>query len=165
MWLSMQTAFTIRRFEPADLERVMEINQICLPENYSPSFFMSIYQRFPETFVVAEEGGEVVGYAMCRAERGFGFGLFGGAKRGHLISIAVLPDFRRKGVASALMREVMKGLVGYGCGDVFLEVRASNIDAVGLYRKLGFGVKRRVRYYYADGEDAYVMSRRLPCEE
>ncbi len=161
----MQTAFTIRRFEPADLERVMEINNVCLPENYSSSFFMSIFQRFPESFVVAEEAGEVVGYAMCRVERRFGFKLFGGAKRGHLISIAVLPDFRRSGIASALMREVTKALVGYGCEDLFLEVRVSNIGAVGLYRKLRFDVERRIRYYYADGEDAYVMSRRLSNEE
>jgi len=158
----MQTAFTIRRFEPADLDRVMEINRICLPENYSPSFFMSIFEEFPETFVVAEEAGEVVGYAMCRVEHRFGFGLPGGGKRGHLISIAVLPDFRRKGVASTLMGEVMKALVGYGCGDLFLEVRASNVGAVRLYRKLGFKLERRIRYYYADGEDGYVMSRRLP---
>lgn len=161
----MQTSFIIRRFEQADLDRVMEINRICLPENYSPSFFMNIFERFPETFVVAEEGGGVVGYAMCRVERRFGFGLFGGGKRGHLISIAVLPDFRRRGIASALMRDVMRALVGYGCGDLFLEVRASNVGAVGLYRKLGFGVERRIRHYYADGEDAYVMSRRLPYEE
>ncbi len=161
----MQTAFTIRRFEPADLEQVMKINRICLPENYPSSFFMSIFERFPETFIVAEETGDVVGYAMCRIERRFGFRLFGGAKRGHLISIAVLPDYRRKGVASALMREVMKALVGYGCEDLFLEVRVSNVGAVDFYRKLGFGIERRIGYYYSDGEDAYLMSRRLPYEE
>ena len=143
----------------------MEINRTCLPENYSSSFFMSIFERFPETFVVAEESGKVMGYAMCRVERRFGFGLFGGAKRGHLISIAVLPDFRRRGIASALMRDVMKALVAYGCGDLFLEVRVSNVGAVGLYRKLAFRVERRIRHYYADGEDAYVLSRRLLHEE
>jgi len=157
----LQTAFTMRRFEPADLKRVMEINRICLPENYSSGFFVSIFERFPETFVVAEDGG-VVGYAMCRVEHRFGFRLFGGAKRGHLISIAVLPDFRRRGIASALMRDVMKSLVGYGCGDLFLEVRASNVGAVRLYKKLGFTVERKIRHYYADGEDAYVMSKKLP---
>ncbi len=158
----MQTAFTIRLFGLADLERVMEINRTCLPENYSPGFFTEIFQRFPESFMVAEVDGEVIGYAMCRVEHKFGLGLFGGAKRGHLISIAVLPDFRRRGVASALMKEVMEALVGYGCGDLFLEVRVSNVGAVGLYRKLRFWVERRIRHYYADGEDAYVMSRKLP---
>lgn len=161
----MQTSFIIRRFEPADLRQVIELNRVCLPENYSSNFFLSIYQHFSETFVVAEEAGEVVGYAMCRVEHKFGFSLFGGAKRGHLISIAVLPDFRRKGVASALMKEVMKALGAYGCGDLFLEVRVSNVGGVGLYRKLGFEVERRIRHYYADGEGAYVMSRHLPYEE
>ena len=158
----MQTAFIIRRFETADLSRVMEINQTCLPENYSPAFFMSIFQRFPESFVVAEEGNALAGYAMCRVEQRFGFSLLGGAKRGHLISLAVLPDFRRRGVASALMKAGMKALAAYGCETLFLEVRVTNIAAVGLYKKLGFEVERRIRHYYSDGESAYVMSRRLP---
>ena len=160
----MQTAFTIRRFEPTDLKQVMEINRICLPENYSSGFFMSIFERFPETFVVAEDG-DVVGYAMCRVEHRFGYRLFGGTKKGHLISIAVLPNFRRRGIASTLMRDVMKSLVGYSCGDLFLEVRVSNVGAVRLYKKLGFTVERKIRHYYADGEDAYVMGRRLPLRD
>jgi ribosomal-protein-alanine N-acetyltransferase len=60
------------------------------------------------------------------------------------------------------MKEVMNALTGYGCGDVFLEVRISNVAAVGFYRKLGFEVERRIRHYYADGEAAYVMTRKLP---
>jgi len=158
----LQTAFIIRPFEIADLSRVMEINQTCLPENYSSAFFMSIFQRFPESFVVAEEGNEIVGYAMCRVEQRFGFVLLGGAKRGHLISLAVLPDFRRRGVASALMKAVMKALAAYDCENLFLEVRVTNTAAVGLYKKLDFEVERRIRHYYSDGESAYVMSRRLP---
>jgi len=160
----MQTTFTIRRFEPTDLKQVMEINRTCLPENYSSSFFMSIFERFPKAFVVAEEDGAVVGYAMCRVEHRFGFRLFGGTKKGHLISIAVLPDFRRRGIASALMRDAMKSLVGCSCEDLFLEVRVSNASAVRLYKELGFRVERKIRHYYADGEDAYVMGRKLPFE-
>ena len=158
----MQTSFIIRRFESADLKQVMEINRTCLPENYSSSFFMGIFKRFPDSFVVAEEGGEVVGYAMCRVEHKFGFGPFGGGKRGHLISIAVLPDFRLRGVASALMKEVMEALAGYGCENVFLEVRVSNVAAVEFYKKLGFVAERMIRHYYADGEAAYMMTRKLP---
>ncbi|UCE43918.1 MAG: GNAT family N-acetyltransferase [Candidatus Bathyarchaeota archaeon] len=160
----MQTTFIIRRFKPADLKQVMKINRTCLPENYSSGFFMSIFQRFPESFVVAEATGATVGYAMCRVENRFGFGLFGGAKKGHLISIAVLPDSRRCGIASELMKGVMTALVDYGCGDLFLEVRVSNVGAVQLYKKLGFLVDRRIRHYYADGEAAYVMRRKLPLE-
>ena len=60
------------------------------------------------------------------------------------------------------MRDVMKSLVGYSCGDLFLEVRVSNVGAVRLYKKLGFTVERKIKHYYADGENAYVMSKKLP---
>jgi len=90
---------TLRRFEPSDLEQVMHINQVCLPENYTTFFFMDLYKRFPETFIVAEENGEVVGYIMCRIETGIpSFKLLGIARKGHVISIAVLPEHQRKGI-------------------------------------------------------------------
>ncbi len=166
MWaagLFMQTMFTLRLFKPADLEHVIRINKLCLPENYSSLFFMDLYERFPKTFVVAEEDGEVVGYVMCRIEKPFpGGGLFRIAKRGHVISIAVLPNCRRHGVGFALMKEAMKAMVEYDAKECVLEVRTSNTVGVGLYRKMGFGVKRTIRGYYADGEPACVMIRKLP---
>ncbi len=160
----MQTTFTIRGFQPGDLNKVIEINRMCLPENYPDSFFMGIFKRFPKTFLVAEKEGKVVGYAMCRIEQRFGSRLFGGSKRGHLISIAVLPNFRRIGIASALMKRVMRGLMDYNCETLFLEVRVSNVAAIELYKKLGFDIDRKIRYYYADGEDALVMSKPLLSE-
>ena len=161
----MQTTFTIRRFKPPDLERVMYINQMCLPENYSGSFFLDLYERFPETFVVAEENGEVVGYAMCRIERSIpGFRFMGFAKKGHLISIAVLPKYQRQGVGQTLMQEIMKAMVGYEAKEIYLEVRVTNTFAINLYKKLGFQVARSLHGYYSDGEDAYLMSRKLPFE-
>jgi len=161
----VQTTFAIRRFKPVDLERVMYINQLCLPENYSSSFFLDLYERFPETFVIAEENGEIVGYAMCRIERDLsGFRLIGLAKKGHLISIAVLPKYQRQGVGQALMREIMKAMLGYEAKEICLEVRVTNTSAVNLYKKLGFKIARTLNNYYADGEDAYLMSRKLPFE-
>jgi len=154
----VQTTFKIRRFTPADLDRVMHINQTCLPENYSSSFFTDLYERFPHTFIVAEENGQIVGYAMCRIERG----IIGLAKKGHLISIAVLPGHRRQGIGYALMLEVMQAMLLYEATECFLEVRVSNTSAVDLYKKLGFRIAQTKRSYYSDGEDAYLMSRKLP---
>lgn len=163
--LIMQTMFTLRLFKPADLEHVMRINKLYLPENYSSFFFMDLYERFPKTFVVAEEDGEVVGYVMCRIETPFpGVGLFGIAKRGHVISIAVLLNYRRRGVGFALMKEAMEAMVEYDAKDCVLEVRTSNTAGVGLYKKMGFKIKRTIRGYYADGEAACVMARKLPFE-
>lgn len=158
----MQTTFTIRRFKPADLERVMSINQLCLPENYSSYFFLDLYEQFPETFAVAEEDGEIVGYAMCRIERSIpSFRFTGFAKKGHLISIAVLPRYQHQGIGQALMQEIMKAMVGYEAKECYLEVRVTNMFAVRLYKKLGFQVAKTFHGYYSDGEDAYLMNRKL----
>jgi len=162
----LQTTFTLRRFKPSDLDWVMNINRICLPENYTTFFFMELYQRFPETFIVAEEDGEVVGYIMCRIETGTpSFKLLGIARKGHVISIAVLPEHQREGIGYALMQEAMEAMMNYKARECYLEVRASNVAAVSLYRKMGFEVARTIGGYYADGEDAYVMARKLPFME
>jgi ribosomal-protein-alanine N-acetyltransferase len=159
----VQTMYTLRQFKPDDLEKVMHINQVCLPENYSTFFFMEIHERYPETFVVAEVASDVVGYIMCRIETGLpDFGLLGITKRGHVISIAVLPEYQRKGIGEALIREAMMHMRLYKAKDCYLEVRVSNTPAISLYQKLGFETSRTVRGYYADGEDAAIMTRKLP---
>jgi len=143
----------------------MHINRVCLPENYTTFFFMDLYQRFPATFIVAEENGEVVGYVMCRIETGIpNFKLLGITKKGHVISIAVLPSHQREGIGYALMREAMQSMFDYNAKECYLEVRASNMPAVKLYEKMEFETTRTIRGYYADGEAAYVMARKLPFQ-
>jgi len=93
----MQKTFNLRYFKPSDLQKVMHINRTCLPENYTSFFFLDLYERFPLTFIVAEENGEIVGYVMCRIETGLpNFGFLGLIKKGHVVSIAVLPEHRRE---------------------------------------------------------------------
>ncbi|MGQ9624326.1 MAG: ribosomal protein S18-alanine N-acetyltransferase [Candidatus Bathycorpusculaceae bacterium] len=159
---NLQNTFKLRKFKTDDLQKVMHINRVCLPENYGDYFFMDLYNRFPETFIVAEENGEVVGYIMCRMELGlsnFGFG--GLVKKGHIVSIAVLPAYRRKGVGEALVKKAIEGMKFYNAKQCFLEVRVTNTPAINLYQKLGFQVTRTINGYYSDGENAYVMSTKL----
>ena len=153
----------LRKFEPKDLEEVMYINKTCLPENYPSYFFMDHFRRFPDIFLVAEINGRIVGYIMCRIEtslldlRHFSWG-----KRGHTISIAVLPQYRRRGIGYALVSNALKAMSKtYGAKECYLEVRVSNTPAINLYRKLGFEVQRVIKGYYADGEDAYMMVKKL----
>ncbi|HDI42367.1 MAG TPA: ribosomal-protein-alanine N-acetyltransferase [Candidatus Bathyarchaeota archaeon] len=156
------SSFTLRRFTPEDLYHVIRINRKCLPENYSESFFMQLYRSYPESFLVAVEDDKIVGYIMCRVEGGF----LGTERRGHVISIAVMPDYRRRGIAWALMIEALRAMYDVRSAKTcYLEVRVSNYAAINLYRKLGFKITRRIKGYYLDGEDAYVMERPLPLEE
>jgi ribosomal-protein-alanine N-acetyltransferase len=145
-----------------DLGSVTHINQICLPENYTDFFYVDLYRRFPETFIVAEANGEIVGYIMCRIEVGLSnIGLPGLVKKGHVVSVAVMPEHRRQGVGRALVTKATEGMRMYGAKQCYLEVRVTNEEAIGMYKKLGLEVTRSIRGYYADGEDAYVMSTRL----
>lgn len=161
-----QSAISIRLFRDEDLNQVIEINRRCLPENYEPSFFRELHERYPNAFIVAEENGVVVGYIMCRIELGFpDLKRFGIPKKGHVVSLAVMPESRRRGIATRLMKEAMKAMDDYGCSECYLEVRVTNEPALELYRKMGFSVSRRIEGYYYDGEAAFVMTVKLPYIE
>ena len=158
----MLETFKLRKFKPDDLQDVMRINRVCLPENYTDMFFIDLHERFPETFIVAEEKGELVGYIMSRIEVGLSnFGLGGLVRKGHVVSLAVMPQARRKGVASALINAAMEGMCNYKAKQIYLEVRVTNEAGVNLYKKVGLEITRTIPGYYSDGEDAYVMSKKL----
>ena len=149
----------IRRCESTDLISVMEINMKTLPEHYSDYFYETLLSDLPEAFLVAQNGSTYVGYIMCKSEFGFSnFKKLGFVKKGHLVSVAVLEEFRNKGIGSALVEESIKGIQNKQCDEFYLEVRCSNNEAVKLYERLGFSIKQRLRAYYRDGEDAYMMA-------
>ncbi|MDJ0273439.1 MAG: ribosomal protein S18-alanine N-acetyltransferase [Candidatus Caldarchaeum sp.] len=153
-----------RNVTQPDLIDVMNINRLCLPENYTYSFFDELAKDYPKAFWVAEVGDKLVGYIMCRVERVFSKIDFLKIRRaGHIVSVAVLPNYRNRGIGEQLIRRALHSLANdYGCEEAFLEVRVSNHVAISLYRKIGFVVKEVHRRYYADGEDAYVMVVKLP---
>jgi ribosomal-protein-alanine N-acetyltransferase len=160
--LIMEETFKLRKFEPDDLQDVMRINRVCLPENYTDMFFMDLHERFPQTFIVAEQDHELVGYIMSRIEVGLSnFGLGGLIRKGHIVSLAVMPQARRKVVASALLNGAMAGMCNYKAKQIYLEVRVTNEAGVNLYKKVGLDTIRTIPGYYSDGEDAYVMSKKL----
>jgi len=149
----------LRRAEPSDLISVMEINLKTLPEHYSDYFYECLLAELPEAFIVAEIAGKHVGYIMCKTEFGFSnFKKLGFVKKGHVVSIAVLDDYRKKGIGNALVEESVNGVKLRKCDEFYLEVRCSNNDAVRLYEKLGFIIKQQLNAYYRDGEAAYLMA-------
>lgn len=151
--------YAVRPFRQGDLDAVIKVNLRCLPENYNPTFYLDLYMNFPATFIVAEAQGQVVGYVMCRIERGFSeLKRFRLVKKGHVVSLAVLPEYRKQGIAVAVTASAMNVMKGLGADECFLEVRVSNLQAIGLYEKLGLQQVKEIPYYYKDGETAFVMA-------
>jgi len=153
-----ETKFSLRQFNTADVESVIEINRTCLPENYASFFFIDTFRSCSTAFIVAEVGNRIAGYIMCRIEHGFSdIKRIKFIRKGHIISIAVLPDFRRVGIASGLVRNALDALRQLSADECFLEVRSTNDAGIKLYERLGFTLARRVQHYYADGAEAQVM--------
>lgn len=176
----------IRKAREEDIPDVIEVNLASLPENYWYGFYKEFVEKWGEAFLVAEVDGRIVGYAMSRIEYhrdpvllglqnelddkskpGFIQDLLSRVlsepqKVGHLVSIAVLAPYRNRGIGSRLLAESIKIVRDiYGAVSMYLEVRVSNIVAINLYEKFGFKKVRIARSYYSDGEDAYIMVKRL----
>lgn len=150
--------YIIRQCTVQDLPKVVEINLVTLPEHYSDYFFEELLRESPETFLVTEKDGELVGYVLCRIEFGFSnTKLLRPVRKGHLVSVAVMKAHQRKGLGRALTEASAEVMRKKNCAEVYLEVRVSNHPAISLYEKIGFTKSSRLENYYRDGEAAYLM--------
>lgn len=150
--------YAVRPFDRDDIDSVVSINRSCLPENYPAQFFLGLYLHAPKAFIVAECSEGICGYIMCRIERGISSFGRSPAKKGHVVSVAVRDEHRHHGIGSKLVEAAMKGMQEYGASEFFLEVRKTNEAAISVYEKLNFEIKRVLKGYYRDGEDAYLMA-------
>ncbi|MBD3188594.1 GNAT family N-acetyltransferase [Candidatus Bathyarchaeota archaeon] len=148
----------IRRCTRDELKAVMHVNELTLPENYPQFFYESILERFPESFLIAEDLAKqkIIGYIMFRVERGMEPGIKF-VKKGHLVSIAVLKGYQGKKIGKQLLIEGLKRVRTYSVDIFVLEVRISNEKAITMYKRLNFKIKKTLESYYRDGENAYYM--------
>jgi len=142
----------IRPWKYEDILRISELEKECFPkEPWSFGMLASSFETEGFCGLLAEEGGEVIGYG----------GITVAADTSDIDNIAVTEQYRRGGVASAIISSLCEKAKSMGAEKAFLEVRVSNSAAMSLYLKHGFkGVYARTRYY-PDGEDCLVMSKEL----
>jgi ribosomal-protein-alanine N-acetyltransferase len=140
--------FKIRSFGYEDLDQVRAIEKASFPDPYSKLLFRLLMLRVGGGFIVAQNEG-VMGYAISETR----------GDKGHIISMAVSPEYRRVGIGEALLQETIKRF-GSKVKEMYLEVRVGNESAIRLYEKFSFKRtgERRTRYY-PGGEDAIVMVR------
>ena len=160
-----EKTYEIRDFKEADLDNVMHINRACLPENYPSFFFLSLFYKFPKSFKVAEvQGSEntTCGYCMWRVEKGLSNFALRWTRKAHLVSIAVLEQFRKLGIGESLLLKGMQSMKEeYNAPEFILEVRLSNTAAIAMYEKHGYKKIKSLNAYYRDGEDALMMALRI----
>lgn len=135
-----------------DLDEVLKISDASLKESWSlESFSKELSNPLAKYLVAKSHDGKTLGFA----------GIWTIIDEGHITNIAVHPDYRQKGIGSALVKGLIDKSNSWGYNAMTLEVRKSNIPAQNLYKKYGFieeGIRKK--YYQDNKEDAIIMWKR-----
>ena len=138
----------LRRMEDGDLPSVMAIDALSLPRPWSAAIWRGELTSPHGLYLVIEERGEISGHIGVRHVLG----------ELHITTIAVRPEYRRRGHARAM---IGAALAAYpNAYYVHLEVRPTNTEALALYESLGFEETGCRPRYYGD-EDALLMTLNL----
>ena len=131
-----------------DAKELSDLDQLCFAVPWSEKSFCEEANNPLATYFVAREDEKIVGYG----------GIWNVSGEGQITNIAVHPDMRKRGIASEILRALIKS--AKSCEKIFLEVRESNTAAICLYEKYGFkrcGVRKN--FYHSPVENGIVMMR------
>lgn len=138
----------IRQMQQQDIARVLEIERAVFSMPWSDESFLHALAAKTNIYLVAEKNQRIVGYC----------GLWVSYETADLCNLAVAEGYRKQGIAERLLREGICRAEERAAEKVLLEVRKSNLPAIGLYEKAGFGrIGVRSRYYRNPTEDAILM--------
>ncbi len=139
----------VRECHCDDIPQVARIESETFSQPWTYDNFVETYQQKNRIFLVAQDETEILGYAI----------LYCNSTEGEIPTIAVAEKARKRGIGILLMQELLERKISYGVTDIFLEVRKSNVAAIGLYEKLGFEIVGcRKNFYQLPTEDAYIMA-------
>jgi ribosomal-protein-alanine N-acetyltransferase len=140
---------------PEDLKSLVEIEKACFTVPWEEDLISADLNGGGTSLYLKASFKDVVA----------GYGVLGqNDESAHLMNIAVLPEYRRHGVALQIMAAFDVLAHEWLCRRMYLEVRASNAAARAFYASLGFVYSSRVKGYYNDGEDALLLAARLPLK-
>ena len=138
----------IIQMNASHVAQVAGLEKICFSDPWSERSIASELDNKLAFWLVATEGETVAGYIGSQTVM----------EETDMMNVAVHPDFRRQGIAEALVSGLVEHLKAMGSHCLTLEVRASNAPAIALYEKLGFAeIGRRKNYYRNPREDALIL--------
>jgi len=152
-----ESPIALRSMQPGDLDQVIRVEQAAYSSPWSEGIFRDCL-RVHYCCLVAERVDEVIGHGVMSVAAG----------ECHLLNLCVRPDHHGRGIGRRLLRRLLALARRSDADSAFLEVRASNAAAIGLYRSEGFDEIGRRREYYPGPdpltgarEDAVMMARAL----
>lgn len=145
---------TYRAMIALDIPVLVGIEKAVFPESpWSAAQFREELSGVPKTrnYLVALHNNEIVGYA--------GIALAGDVADIH--TLTVIPNYRKKGIATEMLRQLEDWAMAHGVSAFMLEMREGNIEAQPLYEKYGYSVVSRRDNYYAPGIHALIMRKEV----
>lgn len=148
----MSVRFTVREPQVGDARDLAASDKKCFPDPWPAQFFVSeILADGRLNRLLVDPAGRMAAYLFCVWQY---LDL-------HVLKVATLEEFRRRGLALRLMNIAEKHAEEM-CGEsLTLEVRRDNVSAISLYERLGYTERGTRPHYYPNGEDAVIMTRRL----
>jgi ribosomal-protein-alanine N-acetyltransferase len=149
--------YELRRLELDDLDAVEPIERASYRTPWSRGMFTTeLSKPSSRSLAAVDASGTLVGYLILSRY----------VDAWHVMNVAVAPDHRRRGVASALLQGLLEETADDAQRGYTLEVRVSNDAAIALYERFGFRPAGIRRAYYTDNrEDAVIMWRSLGSDE
>ncbi len=139
----------IRGMRKGDTKNLAQLDKVCFAVPWSEQAFSDEAENELATYLVACDGDKVIGYV----------GYWKVIDEGHITNVAVLPEYRRRGIASRLLEGIIKQAFEGGLCLLTLEVRKSNMAAQKLYEGFGFeALGERKDYYKKPTENAVIMT-------
>jgi ribosomal-protein-alanine N-acetyltransferase len=134
-----------------DFPEVMAIENSCFEFPWREEDFQVCLKQRNCIGMVAEVDGRVVGFMIYETPK----------NRIHLLNIATLPEFQRRGVATQMVQKLIGKLTNHGRTRISMEIRESNLPALIFFRSRGFRATGVLHCFYEDtNDDAYVMQYR-----
>lgn len=150
--------FVVRRFEPNDIKSLANLEKECFSRPWSEESLLTEFsKRNLFCFVaISLQNSKIIGYIGC----------YYVLDECYITNLAVSSLVRGQGTGRALVEEVLKEAMQRNFAFVTLEVRASNIVAINLYKRLGFKEQGMRKAYYSNPtEDAILMTKFFRCGE
>ena len=142
----------IEQMNATHVPQIAQLEKLCFSDPWSENSIASELNSRLSNWLVATEGEQVIAYVGSQTV----------IDSSDMMNIAVHPDFRRRGIAEALVAALEEQLRQRGSKMLLLEVRHSNAPAIALYEKLGFRqVGLRKNYYRNPKEDARILRKEL----
>lgn len=91
----------------------------------------------------------------------FGIGVIEENGIGHITTVGVAPEYRRRGLARLILHEIERSFCARSVSTIRLEVRINNQAAQQLYEQIGYVIIQRMGKYYSNGDDGYLMVKSL----